>query len=130
MTTLYIGIAGIIGALCRYGLSILANPTNDGTFPWGTLTCNLLGSFVLGYLAFAIFKKMSERMRTAVTTGLIGSFTTFSTFSWETVQFMQEGYYGLAFLYVSLSIGGGLLLCLLGIHLAQGSRYKEDSSHE
>ncbi|MCR8641850.1 fluoride efflux transporter CrcB [Paenibacillus sp. N1-5-1-14] len=128
MTTFYVGFAGVIGALCRYGLSSLANPSQAGSFPWGTLACNWIGSFILGFLSYVLLKRLTDQLRVVITTGFIGSFTTFSTFSWETVQFMELGQYGAALLYVMISVIGGLGLCYLGVQLAERGRNKEVST--
>ncbi|MBM7645575.1 CrcB protein [Scopulibacillus daqui] len=112
----YVGIGGIIGALLRYGVSLAFNSFWSGVFPMATLTTNLLGSCVLGWLTSYLSKnkRLSKELYTGLGTGIIGSFTTFSTFSVETVKLMENAHLGLAFLYVMVSLFGGLLLSYAG----------------
>ncbi|MFT8872013.1 MAG: CrcB family protein [Sporolactobacillus sp.] len=106
-------IFGILGALLRYVLEWwLANPH----FPQATLLINWSGCFMLAVVSrFLIWiPKFPARLASAIGTGFVGSFTTFSTFSLESVQLFQRGAYCLAALYVLLSAFGGLAACLLG----------------
>lgn len=118
---LYIGIAGIFGALARFGISLIWNPVSPALFPWGTLICNLAGCFLLGYLAYTKGSLLPVKLQLPVTTGFIGSFTTFSTFSYETIAMVKHGYWLLAFLYVFVSLWAGLGLTWLGVRLAEGN---------
>lgn len=119
MDVLAVGIAGIVGAWCRYLISLAANPVGAAEFPWGTLACNLAGCLFLGYLGRAAFLKWSPRLQLAINTGFIGSFTTFSTFSVETVELFRGGEIGMAIAYVLLSLWGGLGLAWDGFALAK-----------
>ncbi|MEK8129872.1 fluoride efflux transporter CrcB [Paenibacillus filicis] len=114
MTWLYIGIAGIVGALARFGLSVMLNNPDAAYLPWGTLLINLSGCFLLGLLAYAPRLGRYPQLKIALTTGLIGSYTTFSTFSWELLQFVQGHLWLHAAVYVLVSSGGGLLFVRLG----------------
>ena len=116
---IYIAVAGMLGALARYALSLMWNPAEIGDFPWGTLACNWGGSLLLSCIGFASLSRLAPRVRLAVTTGFIGSFTTFSTFAYETMRLMSSGYGSLALVYVLLSVWGGLLCAWLGARLAQ-----------
>lgn len=119
MDVLAVGIAGIFGAWCRYLISLAANPVGAGEFPWGTLACNLIGCLLLGYLGRASFFKWSSRLQLAINTGVIGSFTTFSAFSVETIELFRSGEVGMAIVYVLLSLWGGLGLAWTGFTLAK-----------
>lgn len=119
MISLYIGIAGMIGAITRYGISAAWNPQDPSVFPWGTLICNLAGCLLLSFIANASFLRIGERLRLAVTTGFIGSFTTFSTFSYEAFIMLRNGYVIAVLIYVSISFGGGLLFAWFGYLMAQ-----------
>ncbi|NOV03311.1 fluoride efflux transporter CrcB [Paenibacillus planticolens] len=119
---LYIGLAGILGALARFGLSSLWNPGTAAVFPWGTLLCNLAGCILLGFISFTDRLPIPAKLQLPITTGFIGSFTTFSTFSYETVNMFNQGYLMLALLYVLVSLWGGLGFTWLGIRLALLSR--------
>ncbi|MFD0697218.1 fluoride efflux transporter CrcB [Paenibacillus sp. GCM10027628] len=122
MTIVYIGVAGIFGALARYMLSLAWNPASPSAFPWGTLICNFLGCLLLGFLAFADWLPLPLKLRSALTTGFIGSFTTFSTFSYETVSMLKLGHFFLAALYIGGSLWGGLAFTWLGIRLGETAR--------
>jgi CrcB protein len=120
-----VGIAGIIGALLRYYLGLWVHQWWIYSFPFATLITNYLGCFALGWFTtWAANSKFPAWLRTGLGTGLIGSFTTFSTFSVETMQLIHQHLWGIAFLYVLLSLWGGLLMAHWGYHLAQ-TRYEK-----
>jgi fluoride exporter len=125
MVYLYVGIGGAIGSILRYLVSYLSLPTLD-YFPVGTLFVNLLGAFVLGWFVTRVFPlaSISNEIKTAISTGIIGSFTTFSTLSVEVIQFIQSGQYLLLFFYLSLSVIGGLILTAIGYSLGQGKGFE------
>jgi fluoride exporter len=111
-------LGGFFGALTRYGIGEWI-PTNNG-FPLGTFIINLIGCFFLGwFLTFITFRKnIKPEFTLLIGTGLIGSFTTFSTFSVETIVLVRNGLAGYGTLYVLFSIIFGLLLVYLGLKLA------------
>ena len=121
MAYFLIGIAGIIGALLRYLVGIYFNHWWFYDFPLATFLTNLSGSFILGWLTTFLpkIKSLHPNIKTALGTGLIGSFTTFSTFSVETVKLIQASKWGTALLYVLLSLVGGLLFSWLGYKTGQ-----------
>jgi CrcB protein len=109
---LAIGLGGALGAVARAALGLWLNPKEGGALPWGTFAANLLGSLALGFLVGLL---LSERMtspttRALLATGFCGAFTTFSTFSMETVNLARNGHALTAVLYVGLT----LALCLVG----------------
>lgn len=116
-----VAIGGALGAAARYGIGLwLGTPAGSG-WPAGTMLCNLLGSFVLGALnGYAAKMAVSKLWTEGIGTGIIGSFTTFSALSVETVQLIRNGNAGLAAGYIGASIAGGLLLAALGF--AAGAR--------
>lgn len=119
---LYIGLAGILGAIARFGLSALWNPTSASVFPWGTFFCNLTGCLILGFITFAEKLPIPTRLRLPITTGFIGSFTTFSTFSYETMSMLNHGHMILAALYVLGSLWGGLVAAWMGVCIGESVR--------
>lgn len=119
MNTLIVGIGGILGALARYGLSLAFNPSSSSQFPWGTLLCNFAGCLLLGWIASLAENLIPPRLKLGLTTGFIGAFTTFSTFSIETVKLLKTGMPVLAAVYVLTSLLGGLALTWLGTKLAE-----------
>lgn len=116
MIYVYVGLAGAVGALARYGLGMMIDSIGPSAFPVSTLLINLSGSFLLGWLTHMFLRtgKLSPQFVTIVGTGMIGSFTTFSTFSVETIRLLNESRIGLALLYVFLSITLGLGSSWLG----------------
>lgn len=116
MIYIYVGLAGAVGALARYGLGMMIDSIGPSAFPVSTLLINLIGSFLLGWLTHMFLRtgKLSPQFVTIVGTGMIGSFTTFSTFSVETIRLLDESRIGLALLYVFLSITLGLGSSWLG----------------
>lgn len=122
---LLVGIAGAIGAVLRYSLSIYL-PFAGDTFPFATVIANLLGSLILALLIsfFSGKRQISEKVEAIIYTGLIGSFTTFSAFSVETLELLQNDAYFLAFTYVIISAVGGFLIAMFGYSI--GKRFKRE----
>jgi CrcB protein len=114
---LLVAACGAVGSLARYGLSEwLARRT---TFPYATLVVNVTGSFVLGLvLGLALAGKLSQQARAAVGAGFLGAYTTFSTFSVETVTLVKEGRHGAAAANLALNLGLGLAAAWLGLVVA------------
>lgn len=123
-TTLWaVALGGALGASGRYLLStVLQRLLGDG-FPWGTLGVNLLGSFLLGLLFAAIQREaIPPEFQGLLAVGVLGSFTTFSTFSLETLTLLHEGAWGRAATYALGSLVLGLAAVALGVALAGGLR--------
>lgn len=116
MRYIYIGLGGGLGALSRYFIS-LSMPLYT-IFPYATLFVNLIGSFLLGFLSFLYFHK-KQVLKTCLTAGFLGSFTTYSAFSLEVLDLIQDGQLQTAFIYILTSIVGGILLALMGSFLAR-----------
>ncbi|MDP4283746.1 MAG: fluoride efflux transporter CrcB [Bacteroidota bacterium] len=115
---LLIGIGGFIGAISRYLLSLGIQNKILSTFPYGTLTVNIIGCFLIGVVyALGDRGNISAEWRLFLATGILGGFTTFSSFSNDTVSMLRDAQYGYAFLYAGSSILLGLLATFCGIFL-------------
>ena len=112
---LYVAVGSAIGGVSRYLLGGLIQRLLDTTFPAGTLLINISGSFLLGaILRYAIeTPTLSPEIRALLTIGFCGGYTTFSTFSYETVALLEDGEWTRAGLYV----GASVLLSLVGVFL-------------
>ncbi|GER66277.1 putative fluoride ion transporter CrcB 1 [Weizmannia acidilactici] len=119
MLYVLVGIAGIFGALARYDLGIWIGMHVHTIFPFATLCINMIGCFLLGWLTMHIFKSKNVHpyIASALGTGFVGSFTTFSTFSVETVQLFQQSLYIYAVLYIFCSLFGGLMMSWAGFKI-------------
>ena len=118
---IYIGLAGGAGTLMRYWLSEWTAKRFGETFPTGTLLVNLLGCFLAGLLFYLMFDRFhaSPTARTVVLIGLLGGFTTFSSFGLQTFTLLRDGEMGLAFFNIAISNVAGLLLVWVGYSLAK-----------
>jgi|SRR3954453_178317 CrcB protein len=118
MTLLFVMVGGFFGSISRYVLGEWIH--TDNGFPLGTLLINLIGCFCLGWFLTFVSrsKKVSSEMTSMIGTGFIGSFTTFSTFSVETIQLVQHGLEFFAVMYVLSSIVLGLCLAYIGCKMA------------
>jgi fluoride exporter len=124
---IYVMLGGFCGAITRYGIGEWIQ-TNNG-FPLGTLLINLLGCFFLGWFLTFITNQGNIKPEIAllIGTGFIGSFTTFSTFSVETILLFQNGQAAFGVLYILISIIFGLLMAYFGLKLALVKEGKEES---
>ncbi len=111
-----IALGGAIGAVARYGL-MLALPTRVGRFPWGTFTINVSGSLVLGLLLVLLAERFppSRYARPFIGTGVIGAYTTFSTYAVETDLLVRNGHPGVAAGYALGSLAAGLIAAWAGV---------------
>ncbi|MBS41501.1 MAG: fluoride efflux transporter CrcB [Rhodospirillales bacterium] len=109
---LAIGLGGALGALLRYFITSMIFNQLGNQFPWGTLTVNLLGCALLGFLItiFSYSWSSSEEIRSFFNIGLIGALTTFSAFSIEVVLMIEKGNWLMAASYVVLSV-----ICCVGV---------------
>ena len=122
MTTriLLVALGGALGAVLRYGVSGLAYRLFGSGFPWGTLAVNALGCLLIGLLwAAAERSPLSPQMSVFVFVGILGAFTTFSTYALETVQLARDGELIMAGLNLLAANAGGVVLTLVGLFLGR-----------
>lgn len=119
MNYLFVGIGGAIGASLRYYINVLI-PYNGG-YPIATCLINIIGSFLLAFLLSKQSIIKNTHIKLLLTTGMLGAFTTYSTFSYEIFTLIQASPWT-AVLYIFITIIGGLSASLFGILLARGGR--------
>jgi len=114
---LLIAAGGSLGCVARYGISIFVYNATGGVFPWGTLAVNLTGSFIIGIVA-ELFEiaLIPSAWRSFVTIGFVGGYTTFSTYTFETLNLIREGELKLATFNVFGSNVLGVICVALGIY--------------
>jgi CrcB protein len=110
MTLLLVLLGGAVGAPTRYLTDVAVQRLHRSSFPWGTWTVNVVGSFVLGVVAAGA----ASWTETLIGTGFCGALTTFSTFGYETVRLAEEGETAIAIGYVVGSLVAGLAAAALG----------------
>jgi CrcB protein len=115
MTILYVGIGGFLGAISRFLIAGFVQKIAGILFPAGTLTVNVLGSFLIGFLVMIFENIIAPQWKALFITGFLGALTTFSTFSYETVVLIQESLYYKALLNVFLNITLCLAATIVGM---------------
>jgi CrcB protein len=118
---LLVGLGGLIGSVARYLVAVLFAGQFSSSFPFATLTVNIVGCFLIGIL-FALSDRgniLSPEWRVLLSTGFCGGFTTFSTFSYESIKLMQDGEFLYLGLNVVLSVAFGFAATYLGILLVR-----------
>jgi len=116
-----VAIGGAIGAVGRYLTGVAAVRVMGHGYPWGTLTVNIVGSFLMGVLIVVLMTKDGGiRIAPLLMTGMLGGFTTFSAFSLDALTIFERGQVGQAALYVVASVVLSLLAIFLGVMIARG----------
>ena len=121
LRTLFVGLAGLTGTLLRYWLSGFVARRYGETFPVGTMVVNILGCLIAG----AVFNLTEERflvnptLRTVILIGLLGGFTTFSSYGLQTFTLLRDGEFGLATVNIAVSNVLGLLMVWMGYALVK-----------
>jgi fluoride exporter len=121
MRLLLVGLGGFVGTLGRYWLSGLIARRYGETFPYGTLVVNALGCFVIGFLFYFFYERslMAPTSRTVIFIGLLGGFTTFSSYGLQTFTLLRDGEVLLALANIAASNVLCLVLVWLGYTLAK-----------
>lgn len=120
-TILSIAAGGALGAVCRHGVNTGMAALLGMNFPWGTLTVNVLGSFIMGVLIsfFAHFWQPPQELRVLLVTGFLGAFTTFSTFSLDVSALYDGGWTECALAYILVSVTASVAALFLGLHVVR-----------
>ncbi len=117
-TILAIGSGGFIGALLRAYFIGLINHHFPHTIPFGTLFVNVVGSFILGVLFYIFYKiHIPLHLKSLLSTGMMGAFTTYSTFAFETFLLIDGGNFLLAFLNILLNVSLTIFFAMLGYRI-------------
>lgn len=115
-----VAIGAAVGGVSRYYLSLALTERLGDAFPWGTLVINVTGSLLLGFLMRYAFASpgANAELRLLLVTGFCGGYTTFSTFSYETAQLLEDGEYARGAMYVGASVALALIGTFLGFAAA------------
>jgi fluoride exporter len=121
VTYALVGIFGAAGAISRYWLDGRVSDLTHGQFPWGTFVINVAGAFLLGLLVALTTERLlpHPNWRIALGIGFLGSFTTFSTYTYETVKLAEDGAVGLALANSIGMLALGLAAATLGLALGR-----------
>lgn len=114
---LLVAVGGALGSVGRYLTGILMTRLLGMAFPWGTLTVNIVGSFAIGFLTELVARKLnaSMEMRLFIIVGVLGGFTTFSSFSLDTMALVERGATAAAIVYVLSSVCVSLMATFAGL---------------
>ncbi len=117
---LVVALGGAFGSVLRYVISLAVHNRYAPTFPYATVGINVLGCLLIGFLmvTFAGPYRNQETLRVALMVGVLGGFTTFSSFSLETINLFFEGHFTKAGLNVGISLAAGLFATIAGMKLA------------
>lgn len=120
-TYVAIAIGGTLGCWARYAMTNLVQAIYGRGFPYATLSINVLGSFLMGFLFVETLERLmiSPALRTGILTGVLGGFTTFSTFEMETLLLVEQGEPLKSLLYVVLSVVLGFFCAFGGAYIAR-----------
>jgi len=120
MEVVAVAAGGALGALLRFSVSLLSNKVFPGNYPWATFIVNIIGAFIIGFL-WGLFERVeaSKHLKNFALIGVIGSFTTFSTLSLDTVKLLQAGQTKAALAYIGVTNILGISMVILGYMAAQ-----------
>ncbi|MDU8912222.1 fluoride efflux transporter CrcB [Aestuariicoccus sp. MJ-SS9] len=120
LTLIQVALGGALGAVLRYLTGVAAIRIMGSGFPWGTLTVNIVGSFLMGCLVVVLAHVGGMRHAPLLMTGVLGGFTTFSAFSLDAITIYERGQVALAAGYVAASVVLSLAGLMAGLWAARG----------
>jgi CrcB protein len=112
-----IGMGGFLGAISRFLIASYVQNASGSLFPVGTLAVNVLGSFIIGFAAMLFSQMVEPEYKAFIITGFLGALTTFSTFSLENINMLQDGDYSKVLLNIVLNVTLTLTATILAITL-------------
>ncbi len=120
-TYVAIAIGGVLGCWARFAQTNLVQAVYGRDFPFATMSINVIGSFLMGFLFIETLERLTlpPALRTGILTGVLGGYTTFSTFEMETLLLAEDGELLKAALYVVLSVGLGFAAAFGGAYIAR-----------
>lgn len=120
-TVFLVGLGGFIGSILRFVTVRLVDGKLNAIFPYGTLTVNIIGSFLLGIIYMLALRKvgLSENGRLFLGVGFCGGFTTFSAFALENFSLVQQKFFGTSLLYISISVVVSILALAAGVWISR-----------
>jgi CrcB protein len=122
LDALAVGVAGFLGSVSRWGVAVICRTVFGPRFPVGTMVINLTGTFLLGWFAAVASSRLvgQERLRLAIAVGFIGTYTTFSTWMFESHALWDQGEFLRAAMNILASVVLGLIAVRLGLYAAAG----------
>jgi len=110
-------ISGGLGSALRYSISLASIRLFGSSFAWGTMAVNLLGCFAIGFAVGLVDRSLLSRtLRIIIITGFLGGFTTFSTFSLESIRMILGGALGKGLANIGINVAGGIILSAVGLY--------------
>ncbi|MHA7866230.1 MAG: fluoride efflux transporter CrcB [Salipiger thiooxidans] len=119
LTLLQVALGGALGASARYLTGVAMTSLMGRGFPWGTLTVNILGSFLMGLLVVVLANLSATRLAPLFAVGFLGGFTTFSSFSLDVATLYERGDVALALGYVAVSVAVSIAALFAGLLIAR-----------
>ena len=124
--TLAVALGGALGAVSRYGLDRFIERRSVATFPWSTFTINATGCLLIGVVIAVLDRTNTPTwLRLGLVIGVLGGYTTFSTFAQETLDLIEGGKLGVAMLYAFGSLALGVLAVLFGTQIGQARQFRQ-----
>ena len=120
MQLIAVAIGGALGAVGRYWVGLKTYDLLGGSYPYATIFVNVLGSLLMGFVMAGLMERLPLEWRGFIVVGFLGSFTTFSTFSADTIRLVEAGNMAAAVGYVALSLVLGLTALVGGLYLGKG----------